>query len=92
MEREGRTYSLTSPVVYIRRQKKILDKFLKNKPVSYVIAFDDDTDLSGVSCSYDAVHVSDIVQYLMDRKATEVSETEMLDAFEAFKTHTHDEQ
>lgn len=85
VERDGKRFALASPVSYIRKQRKFLDGFLKGKPVAYVVAFDDGVDLSGVSCSYPVMHVSEVVAYLKSRAEEGVTEHDVLQAFDSFK-------
>ena len=39
VERDGKRFALASPMTYVRRQKKLLDSFMKGAPIEYIIAF-----------------------------------------------------
>lgn len=85
VERGGRTVTLASPVVHLRRQQRFLGAFLKGVPVDYVIACGPCADYSGVSCSYPVMHIADVLPYLEARSVSGVSERDVLRSFEAFK-------
>lgn len=85
VERDGKRYALPSPVTYVRRQKKLLDGFLKGAPVEYIIAFNAGTDTSGVACSYTVLTVDVLVDHLAKKPEGAVSEADMMKAFETFK-------
>ena len=72
-------------MTYVRRQKKLLDSFLKGAPVEYIIAFNAGTDTSGVVCSYTVLTVDALVDHLAEKPEGAVSEADMVKAFETFK-------
>lgn len=84
VERDGKTMACASPVVYLRRQKKLLDGITKDVRVSYIGSFADAADLSGVDSAYPMMRASEVVPYLEER-AVLIDEATMLEAFETFK-------
>lgn len=85
VERDGKRYILSSPVTYVRRQKKLLDSFLKNVPVEYIIAFNEGADVSAVDCSCTVLTIDKVVEHLEQMPAGTATEAEVLRAFNTFK-------
>lgn len=75
--------SFPSPLTYIRRQKKFLGGFIE-RDVTYVIVFDDGTDLTGVRCTCPVMHMSELVDFLKGLDGVD-SEAEIKGAFDAFR-------
>lgn len=85
VERDGKKLALASPVTYVRRQKKLLDSFLKNAPVEYIIAFNEGADVSAVECSYTVLTIDRVLDHLAEKPEGTVAEADVVKAFETFK-------
>ncbi|WP_308623261.1 hypothetical protein [uncultured Enorma sp.] len=85
VERDGKRYILSSPVTYVRRQKKLLDSFMKGAPVEYIVAFNTGADLSAVDCSCTVLTIDKVVEHLEQMPAGTATEAEVLHAFNTFK-------
>lgn len=84
VERGGKAVACASPVVYLRRQKKLLDGMTKGVQVRYIGSFADDADLSGIDSAYQMMHASEVLSCLEERAAS-FNEAAVLEAFETFK-------
>ncbi|WP_418726867.1 hypothetical protein [Collinsella tanakaei] len=84
VDRGGKVVACASPIVYLRRQKKLLDGIARGVRVGYAVSFEDAADLSGIDSSYPVMHASEVVSYLGERDVS-VDEAAMLEAFESFK-------
>lgn len=84
-ERDGKRYVIGSPVTYIKRQKKLLDSFMKSASVEYIIAFNEGADVSSVDCSYTVLTIGQVVDYLAEKPADTVSVADVIKAFDTFK-------
>lgn len=83
IERDGESQAFPSPLTYVRRQKKFLGGFIE-RDVTYVIVFDDGTDLTGVRCACPVMHMSELVGFLKGLGGV-ASEAEIKGAFDAFR-------
>lgn len=85
VERDGKKLALASPVTYVRRQKKLLDSFMKGAPVEYIVAFNTGANLSAVDCSCTVLTIDKVVEHLEQMPAGTATEAEVLRAFNTFK-------
>lgn len=85
VERDGKRLALASPMTYVRRQKKLLDSFMKGAPVEYIVAFNAGADLSAVDCSCTVLTIDKVVEHLEQMPAGTATEAEVLRAFNTFK-------
>lgn len=82
--RDGKVVACASPVVYLRRQKKLLDRIAKGLNVRYACSFSNDADLADIDSSHPMMHTSEVLPYIEGLDAA-LGEAEMLKAFEEFK-------
>ena len=85
VERDGKRFALASPMTYVRRQKKLLDSFMKGAPIEYIIAFNKGTDVSAVDCSCTVLTIDEVVKHLEEMPAGRATEAEVARAFDTFK-------
>lgn len=84
VERDGKVVACASPVVYLRRQKKLLDGIVKGERVRYIAAFADVADITGVRSAYPMMRAAEVLSYLEGQDAV-IDEALMLESFETFK-------
>lgn len=82
--RDGAAAVCASPVVYLRRQEKLLSRLAKGCRVEYLVAFPDGSGLSGIESSYPMMAVSDVLPYVEGMGQT-MSVEDYRKAFDAFK-------
>lgn len=85
IECDGKLSVLPSPMVYMRKQLSFLISFLEKSSVVPILAFPDESDIAGVTCSMHTINISQIIPFLKECDGCEFSHEQIENSFEKFK-------